>query len=229
MQPDTKPQRLSPIHTYHEGMDARFNFQAGWLIPEVYTTPEEESAALDERVGLADISAHGKITVMGDLSPTVIAARWSDIPTDPGDVSAVRSSNIQIAKLTPDEFLILTTPGDEKGITDSLEKEVAGQDGFVTVLDRTSGVVGFLLQGPKCLQLLSKLCPLPFAPEAFPDLHAAQSSFAKTRTTIIRYDRGDSLAFELYADRSYGGYLWEAILDAGAEFDIQPVGWGALD
>jgi len=76
---------------------------------------------------------------------------------------------------------------------------------------------------------MRKLCSLPFRTKIFPDLHVAQRSFAKTRTTIIRYDRGDSLAFELYADRSYGGYLWEAILDAGTEFGIQPVGWGALD
>ena len=85
------------------------------------------------------------------------------------------------------------------------------------------------LQGSVSLELMSKLCPLSLSPKKFPDLHVAQTSFAKTRTTIIRHDRGDSLAFELYADRSYGGYLWETILDAGAEFGIQPVGWDVLD
>jgi len=229
MQQNTKPQRLSPIHSYHENLDARFDLQAGWLIPEGYTLPDEESATLAEKVGLADISARGKITIKGNLAASVMATRWTDIPTNPGDASVAKSDDILIAKLTPDEFLILTSPGNEHEISDSLEKEIADPNGFVTVLDRTSGLVGLYLQGPRCIPLLSKLCPLPLGPEKFPDLHVAQTSFAKTRTTIIRHDRNGSLAFELYADRSYGGYLWEAILDAGTEFGIQPVGWSALD
>jgi sarcosine oxidase, subunit alpha len=228
MQSTTKPQRLSPIHTYHESMDARFDLQAGWLIPDVYTMPEEESTALAKGVGLADISAHGKITVRGDLAYAVIAERWADVSIDPGEVSVVGSSNTLIANLTTDEFLILTVPGNEVEITNSFDKEISDQNVFVTVLDRTSNLVGLALQGPKSLGLMAKLCPLPLYSEKFPNLHVAQTSFAKTRTTIIRRDRDGALAFELYADRSYGGYLWEAILDAGADFGIGPVGWKVL-
>ena len=138
MQSKTKPQRISPIHSYHESMDARFAPRAGWLVPEIYTTPETESTTLNERVGLADISARGKITVIGDLAPSVMAVRWADIPTDPGEVSWVGLNDTLIAKLTSDELLILTAPGNEHENSDSLEKEIANQNSFVTVLDRTS-------------------------------------------------------------------------------------------
>jgi glycine cleavage system aminomethyltransferase T len=45
---------------------------------------------------------------------------------------------------------------------------------------------------------------------------------------IIRRDRGGALTFDLFADCSYAGYLWDAILDAGREFGMRPVGWEAM-
>ena len=75
---------------------------------------------------------------------------------------------------------------------------------------------------------MSKLCSLDFNPIDFSNLHVVQSSFAKVRTTIICHNQNGSPAFELFADRSYASYLWDAILDAGVEFGIQPVGWKAM-
>lgn len=229
MQPDTKSKRLSPLHAYHESKGARFDLRAGWLIPEVYTASSEETAALRESVGLVDISARGKLIVKGDLAEVVIGTRWEETPKNPGDVSVVKPNDILIARLTMDELLILTSPGDESEIADSLEREIATRDFFVTVIVQTSSLVGLSLLGPKSVYLMRKLCALPFNPKAFPNLCVAQSSFAKTRATIIRHDRGETLAFELYADRSYGSYLWDAIMDAGREFSIQPVGWSAVE
>jgi heterotetrameric sarcosine oxidase gamma subunit len=133
-----------------------------------------------------------------------------------------------VAKLTSDEFLILVFPGEEMELAVSLEAEIVSQDNFVSLIDQTSGLVGLLISGPKSAGVMSKLCALDFNPTDFPNLHVAQSSFAKVRATIIRRDLGNLPTFELFADRSYAGYLWDTILDAGQEFDIQPAGWEAF-
>jgi heterotetrameric sarcosine oxidase gamma subunit len=158
----------------------------------------------------------------------VIAARFGDVPTKPGEVREIRSNQILVAALTPDEFLILTQPSIEKEWTTSLETEIASQGSFMSVIDLTSGLVGLSISGPRSVEVNRKLCALPFNSREFPNLSVAQSSFAHVRTTIIRHDQDGSPAFELFADRSYSEYLWDTILDAGKEFGMRPVGWGVL-
>jgi heterotetrameric sarcosine oxidase gamma subunit len=208
-------------------LEARFDLRAGWLIPEVYTAPEAEAAALRGGLGLVDISARGKLALRGVLAKAVMAARWGDVPAEPGDVFAVAERGTLIAALAPDEFLILSPPGDEAEIAASLEAEIKSQEAFLTLSDQSAGLVGLALHGPLSTAVLGKLWALPLHAEAFPNLHAAQSSLAKTGAIIIRRDQEGWPAYELYADRSYGGYLWDALLDAGREFDMQPVGWEA--
>jgi len=226
MEVNTQPKRLSPLHDQHQILGARFNLRGGWLVPKVYATPENEAKALQESVGLADISATGKLTLKGIHAGAVISASLGESPTKAGVVIAIEANNILVANLTSDEFLILTPPGVEREMTASLDTEIASQDSFVSVIDQTSGLVGFSISGLESIEVMRKLCAIPFNSKDFPKLHVAQSSFAKVRATIIRHDQGASPAFQLFADRSYGEYLWDAILDAGREFGIQPVGWG---
>ena len=125
------------------------------------------------------------------------------ITTKRGDVIEVRSSKLLVTKLAPDEFLILTPPGSENDLEASLEAEIISQDAFVSVIDQTSGLVGLLIAGPMSVGVMQKLCALSFTPSEFPNLHVAQSGFAKVRTTIVRHDQGNLPIFELYADCSY--------------------------
>lgn len=225
---DSQPKRLSPVHDRLQDLDAKFTLQASWQIPEVYTTPAEETAALRDDIGLADISARGKLMIKGSVADSLIAAHFGESPTKQGDVIEVKSSQLLVAKLTTDEFLILTPPGVEQEIATSLESDIASQNTFVSVIDQTSGLVGLLIAGPKSTETMRKLCALDFNPIDFSNLHVAQSSFAKVRATIIRHDQGNLPIFELYADRSNGGYLWDTILDAGKELGIRPVGWETI-
>jgi len=229
MQLDSKPKRLSPMHNRHQTLDAHFDLREGWLIPVVYTTSAEEVTVLQQTVGLIDISSWGKLMLKGINSSAVIGACFGEAPTKSGDVIEVKSNHILAAGLIPDEFLILTPPGAEKELATSLEAEITSQGVFVSVIDLTSGLVGLSISGPRSTAVMGKLCAIPFSSREFPNLCVVQSSFAQVRATIIRHGHGLSPTFELFADCSYGEYLWDATLDAGREFGIQPVGWDAMD
>jgi sarcosine oxidase subunit alpha len=226
---DTQPKRLSPLYEQHQTLGARFYVRNRWLVPEVYTTTEDEAEVLQGRVGLTDISSWGKLTLKGIDVGAIIFASFGESPTKARVAEEIKPKHILVAQLTPDEFLVLTPPGMEKEIADVLETEIASQSTFVSLIDQTSGLVGFSIVGQESTELMRKLCALSFNTMDFPDLHVAQSSFAKVRATIIRHNRDASPTFELFADRSYGEYLWNAILDAGREFGIQPVGWKVLE
>ena len=229
MQIDTQPKRLSPLQNQNQTLGARFELRGDWLIPEVYTNTEGEAKALQESVSVTDISSWGKLTFKGVHAGAIISASLGESPIKAGAIIEIKPKHILAAQLTLDEFLVLTPPGAEKEIMTALEAEIASQDTFVSLIDQTSGLVGFSIAGLESTEAMRKLCALSFNSKDFPDMHVAQSSFAKVHATIIRHDRSAAPAFELFADRSYGAYLWDAILDAGKEFDIQPVGWEALE
>jgi len=156
MQLKSEPNRLSPLHIQHQSMNARFNVQAGWMIPEVYTTLAEEAAALQENVGLADISARGKLILKGLDTGGIITSRVWESPTQSGDVIEIESNHLLIAKSTNDELIILTAPGVEQEIETSLEAEISSQNMFASVINQTSGLAGFLISGPKSIGVMSK-------------------------------------------------------------------------
>ena len=49
-----------------------------------------------------------------------------------------------------------------------------------------------------------------------------RSSVAKLVTDVVRDDRGATRSYLLHCERSSGQYLYDALLDAGAEFGIEP-------
>jgi len=229
MEKDIKPKRLSPLHDQHQVLDARFDLRGGWLVPEMYTNTGDEAKTLQESVGLTDISAWGKLTLKGVAAGTVVSASLGESPTEAGVILEIKPKQVLVAQLTADESLILTPPDAEKEIATLLEAEIVSQNSFVSIIDQTSGLAGFSISGPESAGVMKKLCALSFNSKDFPNMHVAQGSFAKVRATILRRDRDSLPAFELFADRSYGEYLWDAILDAGREFGIRPVGWEAME
>jgi sarcosine oxidase, subunit alpha len=228
MQLNPQPKRLSPLHNRHQTQEARFDLRGGWLVPQSYVTSAEENAALQESVGLLDISAQGKLMLKGNDAGAIVFACFGEAPTKPGDVIVIKSSHIVVAELTPDEYLMLTPPGTEKEIANTLKAESASQDSFVSIIDQTSGLVGLSISGQRSTSVMKKLCAISFNTKDFPNLCVAQSSFANVRTTIVHHDQGVTPTFALFADRSYGVYLWDTIQDAGREFGMQPVGWEAI-
>jgi heterotetrameric sarcosine oxidase gamma subunit len=133
-------------------------------------------------------------------------------------------------RLRHDLFLASTPPGGEKTVTGLLEG--VSQDGFVTVTDITHGRSEFRLIGPRAAMVMSKVCGLDFHPSRFADGTARQTSVAKTRQLVVRRDAGSQNAgigarlpaYAMLGGRASGRYFWDVLLEAGAEFDIAPIG-----
>ena len=88
--PGSRPHQLSPLHATHQSLGAQFVSSDDWHIPEVYDSPEGEVAGVRERVGIADLSASGKLSVRGEAAGDVLA----DVDT-PADYERLRASRIQ--------------------------------------------------------------------------------------------------------------------------------------
>ena len=94
----------------------------------------------------------------------------------------------------------------------------------MTVLDLTHGRALMRLTGRPAAATLAKMCGIDLADASTPNGTAFRSSVAKLVTDVIRDDQqnaaGTVASYLLHCERSYGQYLFDALLDAGAEFGI---------
>ncbi len=85
------------------------------------------------------------------------------------------------------------------------------------VIDITHGLVLIQVAGPAAASALEKVCSLDWSDDMMPDGAVTSGSVAKVSCDVIRHD-GHSPAYWIAADRSFGQYLYEALVDAAAEF-----------
>ncbi len=93
---------------------------------------------------------------------------------------------------------------------------------FVSVVDVTHGRALIRLTGTRAASVLAKLCAIDLAELVTPNGAAFRSSVAKLVTDVVRDDREGTPSYLLHCERSSGQYLFDALLDAGAEFGIEP-------
>lgn len=216
------PIKLTPLHSIAQRLGATFTEQRGWRIPEVYTTPEAEIAAAQERIALADETPNGKLLLEGDQAESVLMEAF-DL-----DSLQVNEGRDGIYRLRNDLFFISTPPGREVRARKKLTTESIASEQFVTVTDITHGRAEIGVIGPASQALLSKVCGLDFHPSAFPNETAKQSSLVKTTQLIIRCDIGELPAFSIIGAQSLGAYVWDTVMEAGREFGLVPIGRAAL-
>ena len=101
-----------------------------------------------------------------------------------------------------------------------------------TVLDLTHGRALIRLTGAAAPALLAKVCAIDLADHRTPNGTALRTSVARLTTDLVRDDQEAVPSYLLHCERSYGQYLFEALLDAGAEFGIEadgPLGRQGID
>lgn len=133
----------------------------------------------------------------------------------------------------PGEWLLIGSPGQGAALAAGLERLAAQASGeSVTWVDLTHGRALMRLTGSSAPPVLAKLCGVDLSEDMIPDGAAFRSSVASLATDVIRDDLGGSSdgakgapSYLLHCERSSGQYLFDALLQAGAEFGIEPDGF----
>jgi sarcosine oxidase, subunit alpha len=123
----------------------------------------------------------------------------------------------------PGEWLVLSA-GADSGRTEKPRARLAALEELVSVVDVTHGRALLRLTGPRAADLLAKVCAIDLADDVTPDGAALSTSTAKLVTGLVRDDMDGVPSYLLHCERSSGQYLWDALLDAGAEFGITTAG-----
>jgi heterotetrameric sarcosine oxidase gamma subunit len=194
----------------------------GFESPVVTSYQERPDAPLT----LADLSAVAKVVVRA--GPETAAATTLGVPfgASRSEPATGEQPGLLILGQRPDEWFVVGLRADVDRLLGTLDRT-----GHVSVVDHTHARALFRLTGPASAQLLAKICGLDLSEHMTPDGAAVSAPVASVTCDIARNDRASTetageRSYLLACDRSFAQYLFDAILDAGAEFDIGVAGDG---
>lgn len=214
----------------------------GWLLPESYRGPEEEVKAALESVGLAEESANTKIDIKGNDIDAFIdrSLGVKPGPGRPGQVS-FRPEGAgwegvpirHLCRLAKDHAFLVLDGSKSLSPNSPIRVEDHGATNLSVYLTNVTSVfAGVTLAGPLSSRVLSRLTDLETSSEAPPSPVCAEGPVADIQTLLIR--SGASIGErrvtfnELYFGRDYAEYFWDAMMEAGREHGVVPIGTAAL-
>jgi sarcosine oxidase subunit gamma len=189
------------------------------LDPSLRQSPLSNSAvAAGDLITLAERPDTGKINLRasGDTLAALADVFGIAPPTMPNTVA--RDGMRCILWLGPDEWLIVTPPGEEAALAARLDEALGGRHAAVT--DVTDSRTVIALGGSRARDVLAKGCGLDLHPRVFHAGQCAQSTLA--RASIILHQTTDGPAYDIYVDRSFARYLWAWLIDASLEYGVEP-------
>ena len=174
-----------------------------------YEDASEESRRSGAVVTLHDVSATTKIIVRA--GPETVAHHQLDASFG----TSRTGDGVLVVGQRPDEWVILGPAAASRAMVERLDRS-----GHVSVIDHTHSRALFRLTGDEASLVLEKLCSLDWNDHMTPDGAAVSASVAKVTCDIVRNDVDGTRSYLISCDRSYGRYLFDAILDARHEFAV---------
>ncbi len=171
---------------------------------------------------LGDVSATTKWLVRADTNGK--AADKLGAPFGSSNVVTRRKGSDPVLVLgsRPGEWILLGAPDAVAQLVDALPGVGDDSDDgpLVTALNWTHGRALFRLTGQTAVSVLEKVCNLDWSEPMTPNGAVVSASVANVTCDIARHDIDDTPSYLIFCDRSFGQYLFDAVLDAGEEFAI---------
>jgi 4-methylaminobutanoate oxidase (formaldehyde-forming) len=212
--------------------------QWGWTRPPFFERVGEEHKATRERVTLFDLTSFGKIEINGKGALPLLQ-RLTDSDIDKPVGSAVYTqflntrggieSDLTITRLGEDRFWAITGSGFIGNDLAWIQMHVDEKDGEVNVRDITQEYACLALWGPKARMVLQKVTQDDISNEAHPYLVTKPIHVNGAQMYAQRVSYAGELGWELYIPNNRATMVWDMLINAGKEFEIEVGGYKVLD
>jgi len=231
------PLRKTPLNAAHHALKAKMVDFGGWEMPVEYGGLLAEHMAVRTGVGLFDVSHMGEIQLRGPGALEAVQhitmndasrlkdgqAQYSALLTPEGTFV----DDILVHRLSENDFLLVVNAGTTEKDFDWIRKQVAGWP-ELHYSDYSRFYSQLAVQGPRALETLQKLTKTDLA--AIRNYWFAWGEVAGVaHVLMVRSGYTGEDGFEIYlpSDVATAEKVWNVLLEAGAEFGIQPCGLGA--
>jgi sarcosine oxidase subunit alpha len=239
------PVRKTAMHAWHEEHGAEFENVGQWKRPWYYPKTGEslddavkrECLAIRDSVGILDASTLGKIEIVGRDSAKflemIYTNNWMKLEVGKarygfmlGEDGMVMDDGVTI-RFAEDHFFMHTTTGGAAGVMSWMERwlQTEWPDMEVYLTSVTDHWATAAVVGPNSRKVVSAVCEgIDFDAEAFPFMASRTGKIGDVDCRVNRISFSGELAYEVNIPANHGNFLWEKLMQAGAEFDITPYG-----
>lgn len=228
--------KKTALYDVHVASGAKMVVFAGYDMPVRYTGDLDEHFAVRNSVGIFDVSHMGEFIIRGkdalpflqyvtsnDVSKLTIGkAQYSCLPNDKGGIV----DDIIVYRLAEEQYLMVVNASNIEKDWNWLQQHKGNYElELVDISEKTSL---FAVQGKNALPTLQKLTSANLKEISY---------YSFIRTTFNGIDNVIIAAtgytgepgFEVFFDVHHSEKIWKDILQAGAEFNLKPIGLGARD
>ena len=233
MSDSTMESKKTPFYNIHVASGGKIVDFAGYMMPMSYTSIMEEHRAVRERAGIFDLTHMGEFRVSGPGALEFLNR------TTTNNVARLAEFQIQYTAMLyedggivddllvyrfPDHYLMVVNAANIAKDFEWLQEHMAADVELVDESDRTALLA---IQGPRSQPLLGKLTDVDLGEMKYYRFTIGTVNGLEMVISRTGYTGEDG--FELYMEPSHAEQTWEAVMGAGKEFGVVPVGLGARD
>lgn len=236
MENETTELKHTALTEVHRELGAKMVPFAGYEMPVQYTGVNDEHLTVRESVGMFDVSHMGEFLVKGPKALDLLQRVSSN------DVSVIEDGQAQYAYLPNneggivDDFLTYRLDGEKFLLVvnaSNIEKDWGWineqNNGIGAELENISDRFSLLaVQGPNAQATLQKLTSVDLDSIKYYRFEVGPMA-GVDHIIISATGYTGAGGFELYVHNEHAKQLWDAVLEAGEEFGIKPIGLAARD
>ena len=230
-----QPLQRTPLYEVHQKHRARIIDFLGWEMPLSYEGSGKEHLAVRKSVGLFDVSHMGRFEIEGPDAVKLInmlttnnvrslvpnKAQYSTMCNENGGVI----DDLLVYKEFDDKLLMVVNAGNRTKDLNWINSHKS--DFNVEVRDVSDQTALLALQGPKALEVLSRLADINLEDIAY--YHFNRGNIADVETLISRNGYTGEDGFELWLPAEKAKFVWQMLMEVGEPEAIKPCGLGARD
>ncbi|MBN2541610.1 glycine cleavage system aminomethyltransferase GcvT [bacterium] len=226
--------KKTPFYNNHIAHRAKMVDFCGFRMPIQYHGIVPEHRAVRRKVGIFDVSHMGEFIVKGPTALNFLQKMTTN------DVSKLEPYRVQYSSMCyddggivddllvyrlPDKYMLVVNASNLQKDFDWLDshKPPFGVD-LINVSDENALIA---LQGPKAQSVLSKLTGINL--DELQYYWASEGKVLETDAIVSRTGYTGEDGFEIYLPPEAGEKIWDAMIEAGSTFEIEPIGLGARD
>lgn len=231
--------KTTPLHHIHEQLGATFaERHQGWNIAVQFTDTVSEHQAVRKSVGIVDVSYRSRHQVTGDdrakFLHRIISNDVEGLSTGQGTYAMLLTHRGKIIAdlniyVLQDAIIIDTAPETAENLFSELDKYIIADD--VELSDVTTETGAIAVHGPKASELIQSvlnMSDLATLPERHSCVCEGDALFQHPIICVKTNTTGE-VGYTLYTAAEALASLWKALMTEGSQFNVQPIGWDALE
>jgi aminomethyltransferase len=219
----------------HISLGAKMVPFAGYNMPVQYEGINTEHATVRNGVGVFDVSHMGEFILKGEQALDLIQRvtsndasklydgkiQYSCLPNEDGGIV----DDLLVYRLSPESYMLVVNSSNIEKDWDWISRLNTESVEMHNISDQTSLLA---IQGPKAAEALQRLTDIDLGSMEYYTF--SRGKFAGVDNVLVSATGYTGAGgFEIYFDNAHADQIWNAIFEAGAPFNIKPIGLGARD